>query len=152
MFKNKKEQYSEDLYRDDVISFLHKLVHGDRGNLVEKCNTVDVRFLVVSDLDPADMGYVYEYMHSYLELNKGYYIVNYQDFCNYVPEYQALNQVIDLSKLMETNMYKKSCVYEVLLTFDNEGKLKDRFIRVLPLHVLINSSIDSSDVKLSRNR
>lgn len=150
MFKNKKEQYSEDLYRDDVISFLHKLVHGDRDNLADIFN--DVRFLVVSDLDPSDMGYVYEYMHSYLELNKGYYIVNYQDFSNYVPEYQALNQVIDLSKLMETNMDKKSCVYEVLLTFDKEGKLSDRFIRVLPLNVLINSSIDSSDVKLSRSR
>lgn len=150
MFKNKKEQYSEDLYRDDVISFLHKLVHGDRDNLADIFN--DVRFLVVSDLDPSDMGYVYEYMHSYLELNEGYYIVNYQDFSNYVPEYQALNQVIDLSKLMETNMDKKSCVYEVLLTFDNEGKLKDRFIRVLPLNVLINSSIDSSNVKLSRSR
>lgn len=152
LIKKKEEQYSEELHRDDAITFLHRLVHGNSANPAEKCSTVDVRFLVVSNLDPTDMGYVYDYMHSYLEQNKGYYIVNYETFSNYIPEYYALNKLIDLSELMKVTMDKKSCIYEVLLTFDNEGKLENSFVRVLPIINIADSSNDLLGVKLGRIR
>ena len=131
MINKKGKLYSEELHRDDVVAFLHKLVYGKDSDSIPKKNTSDVRFLVVSNLHPGDMGIVYEYMHDYLASNPGYYIVDYNDFSSYVPEYSALNRLLDLSDLMKVSMDDTSCVYEIVITFDSDDKLEKMIARKL---------------------